>query len=84
MASPKPTSNELDFELELEPVDWQQLYLLSKLTPGQRMLAMAQAPAFARGILRGAFRWRFPDLSMAEINMMVLRYVNSVPEYRRE
>lgn len=40
------------------------------------MLAMAQASAFARGILRGAFRRRFPDLTMAEINMMVLRYVS--------
>ena len=83
-ATPKPTANESDFELELEPVDWQQLYLLAKLTPGQRMLAMAQASAFARGILRGAFRRRFPDLTMDEINMMVLRYVNAVPEYRRE
>jgi hypothetical protein len=82
--SRKPTPNVLDFELELEPVDWQQLYLLSRLTPGQRMLAMAQASAFARGILRGAFRRRFPDLPMAEINMMVLRYVSSVTEYRRE
>ena len=79
-----PTPNELDFELELEPVDWHQLYLLSKLTPGQRMPAMAQASAFARSLLRGAFRRRFPDLTVSEINMMVLRYVNSVPEYRRE
>ena len=83
-ASPKPISNELDFDLELEPVDWQQLYLLANLTPGQRMQAMAQASAFTRGILRGAFRRQFPDLTMAEINMMVLRYVDSVPEYRRE
>jgi hypothetical protein len=46
------------------------------------MLAMAQASAFARGILRGTFRRRFPDLSMAEINMMMLEYLNNVPEYR--
>ncbi len=70
------------YPLQLDPIDWPQLYLLAKLTPGQRMLAMAQTSAFARGILRGAFRRRFPDRSMAEINMMMLDYLNNAPEYR--
>jgi hypothetical protein len=67
----------------LDSVDWQQLYLLAKLTPGQRMVAMAQVSAFARGILRGAFRRRFPNLTMAEINMKMLQYLSNVPEYFR-
>ncbi len=42
-------------ELELAPVDWEQLRLLAKLTPGERMMAMAQTSAFqpraaARGV----------------------------------
>ncbi len=65
----------------LDPVDWQQLHLLAKLTPGQRMVAMAQASAFARGILRGAFRRRFPNLTMAEINMKMLQYLGATSEY---
>ncbi len=43
-------------ELELDPVDWEQLRLLAKLTPGERMMAMAQTSAFSRALLRGAFR----------------------------
>jgi hypothetical protein len=65
----------------LDSVDWQQLYLLAKLTPGQRMVAMAQASAFTRGILRGAFRRRFPNLTMAEVNMLMLGYLDNMPEY---
>jgi hypothetical protein len=67
----------------LDPVDWPQLYLLAKLTPGQRMMTMAQASAFARGILRGAFRRRFPNLTMAEINMKMMQYLSNAPEYFR-
>ena len=68
--------------LQLDPVDWPQLYLLAKLTPGQRMAAMAQISAFNRGLLRGAFRLRFPNRSLAEINMAMLDYLNHTPEYR--
>ena len=42
-------------ELELDPVDWEQLRLLAKLTPGERMMAMAQTSAFSRALLRGRF-----------------------------
>ena len=62
--------------LQLDPVDWPQLYLLARLTPGQRMAAMAQISAFNRGLLRGAFRRRFPHRSLAEINMTMLDYLN--------
>ena len=77
---PKATDRKLDnqtarSEVERLPtIDWQQVYLTARLKPGQRLLAMARASAFARGILRGAFRRRFPDHSLAEINMLVLEY----------
>lgn len=79
--APEPGPTEFNLELLLEPVDWQQLYLLANLTRGQRMQAMAQASAFARGLLRGAFRRRFPQLTLPEINMMMLEYLNSRPTY---
>lgn len=75
-------NNEFDYKPHLDSIDWPQLYRLAKLSPGQRMLAMAQASAFSRGLLRGAFRRRFPDLTMAEINMLMFEYLNNVPEYR--
>ncbi len=74
-------NNKQVVKLQLDPIDWQQLYLSAKLTPGQRIVAMSQASAFARGLLRGAFRRRFPDLSMAEINMVMFKYLNTLPEY---
>ena len=78
-------SNRLSSELDdLETVDWQQLYLMAKMTRSQRMLAMAETSAFARSILRGAFRRRFPNLTMAEINMLMMRYISAVPEYPYE
>jgi hypothetical protein len=49
-------------ELELEPVDWEQLELLARLTPAERALAMMRAQAFVMAGLRGAFARRFPEL----------------------
>jgi hypothetical protein len=70
-----------EFDLSFEPVDWPQLYTLAKLTPGQRMLAMAQSSAFMKSVLRGSFRRRFPDRSISEINMMMLAYLSNQSEY---
>lgn len=70
-------------ELELEPVDWEQMRLLSKLTPGERMMAMARASAFSRALLRGAFRRRYPGLPIEEINMLMFRYIERQKERGR-
>jgi len=63
------------FALELDPVDWQQMELLARLTPAQRWLAMAEASEFSLAGLRGTFRKRFPELSQSELNMKLLAYV---------
>jgi len=62
----------------LDPVDWVQLQLTARLSPGQRILAGMQARAFAVASLRGTFRRRVPDLSQAELNMKVLAYLTPV------
>ena len=51
---------------------------MAALTPGQRMLAMAEVSAFQRGLLRGAFRRRYPDLPIEEINMLMFRYIEDL------
>jgi len=63
------------FTLELDPVDWQQLELLARVSPARRLLTMMEASEFALAGLRGAFRQRFPELSQSELNMKVLAYV---------
>ena len=39
--------------IALDPVDREHLRHMAALTPGQRMLAMAEVSAFQRGMLRG-------------------------------
>jgi hypothetical protein len=65
-------------ELNLEPVDWEQLELLARLTPAGRALAMMRAQAFVMAGLRGAFARRFPELSRSELNMKVLAYCTPI------
>ncbi|MCB0255150.1 MAG: hypothetical protein KDI55_15615 [Anaerolineae bacterium] len=67
-------------ELQFDPIDWQQMQIFSSLTIGERMKAMAQVSAFNHGLLRGAFRRRYPDLPIEEINMLMLRYLEWMKE----
>ncbi len=64
-----------NFILELDPIDWQQMELLARVSPAQRLLTMMAASEFALAGLRGAFRRRYPELSQSELNMRVLAYV---------
>lgn len=65
-------------ELELDPIDWQQMELLARVSPAQRLLTMMAASEFALAGLRGAFRRRFPELSPSQLNMRVLAYVTEL------
>lgn len=75
-------SGETSSPLPFDPIDWQQLQLLARLTPAQRTLAMIRAAAFVRAGLRGTFRRRFPELSDEEINMKVLAYLSPLRGYK--
>jgi hypothetical protein len=65
----------LPFRLELDPIDWQQLELLARIPPSQRLLTMMAASEFALAGLRGTFSRRYPDLVPHQVNMRVLAYV---------
>ena len=58
-----------------DPIDVVQMELLAKLPPGKRIIPMLQATEMVRAGLRTAFRRKFPDLSMSEINMKILEYM---------
>ncbi|MBI4674054.1 MAG: hypothetical protein HY741_20600 [Chloroflexi bacterium] len=66
-----------NFVLELDPIDWQQLELLARVSPAQRLLTMMAASEFALAGLRGAFRRRYPELLPNELNMRVLEQIPS-------
>ena len=75
------TPSESDSNLSFDPIDWQQLELLARLTPAQRILLGMQAQAFARAALRGTLRRRFPKLSQSDLNMKVLAYFTPLRGY---
>ncbi len=62
----------------IAPVDWVQMRLLASLTPADRVLVAMQAQDFAMAALRGTLQRRFPELSLAELNMKVLAYLTPV------
>lgn len=61
-----------------DPIDWVQVDLLAKMPFEKRLLPGLNAQEFSMAALRGTFRRKFPDLSMAEINMKVLAYLTPV------
>ncbi|RJP53929.1 MAG: hypothetical protein C4586_00560 [Anaerolineaceae bacterium] len=56
-----------------EPIDWVQMEMLAKLPPGERYLVSLQKTEMLRADLRNKLTKDFPELSMSEINMKVLR-----------
>jgi hypothetical protein len=58
-----------------DPIDWVQMELLASMPPGRRIIPMIQASEMVRAGLRGAFRKKFPKLSLSEINMKILEYL---------
>jgi hypothetical protein len=76
------TASEDDLNLSFDPIDWQQLELLARLTPAKRVLLGMQAQALARAALRGTLRRRFPELSQSELNMKVLAHFTPLRGYK--
>lgn len=70
------TSDEISKIVDgLNPIDWVQMELLAKMPPGKRMYPSLHASAMIRAGLRTAFKRKFPNLSLAEINMKILDYL---------
>ena len=55
-----------------DPVDQQQVLLLSKLPPEKRLRLMLEARQLALGLVRGRLRRRYPQLSDAQLNLKAL------------
>jgi hypothetical protein len=76
------TSEEISAIVDgFDPIDRMQMELHAKLPPGRRMVPMVQASEMVRAGLRGTFRKKFPDLSLAEINMKILDYLTYMDKH---
>jgi hypothetical protein len=62
----------------IDPVDWQQMELLARLSPADRILTGLSVAEFAKAALRGTLSQRFPDWSLSQLNMVVLRHFTTV------
>ncbi len=61
---------------EFGPVDWEQLRLVIRLTPAQRLRVMLEARALAVALIPARLRRQFPDLSPREINLKLVEEVS--------
>ncbi len=63
---------------EFDPIDWVQIELLAKMPPAQRWLVGLRKTEVLRADLRIKLMEDFPELSLPEINMKVLRSFSPV------
>jgi hypothetical protein len=59
-----------------DPVDVEQIRLLSRLPPGRRIRVMLDARELAVGLIRGRLRRQHPELSLRELNLKVLEEID--------
>ncbi|HJR79224.1 MAG TPA: hypothetical protein VJ821_04060 [Anaerolineales bacterium] len=61
-----------------EPIDVEEIEIIARLTPGQRIFRMLERAEAIRSDLRNKLIEDFPELSLPEINMKVLRSLTPV------
>jgi len=67
--------SELSGSYRFDPIDLEQMRLLGRLTPGQRIQVMLDARELAVGLIRGRLRRQYPYLPLREINLRVLEEI---------
>lgn len=58
-----------------DPVDLDQMRLVGRLTPGQRIQRLLDARELLVGMMRGRLRRQYPHLSDRELNLKVLEEI---------
>ena len=61
-----------------DPIDIEEVEMIAKLPPGERWLVSLRKAEMIRSDLRNKLRKDFPELSIPEINMKVLRSLTPV------
>jgi hypothetical protein len=61
-----------------DPVDLDLMRLRASLTPGQRIRSMLDARELVVGLMRGRLQRHYPELSLREINLRLLKEVERV------
>ena len=61
-----------------DPLDVEEIKFIAKLTPSERILRMLQKAEMVRSDLRNKLMEDFPELTLPEINMKMLRSLTPV------
>jgi hypothetical protein len=72
------TANDTPFRFD--PVDLDQIRLLSQIPAGRRIQAMLDARELAVGLTRGCLRRQHPDPSLRELNLKALEEIERVQQ----
>ena len=73
------TSEEISAIVDsFDPIDVEEMKSMAELPPGKRWLIGYRKSEATRADLRNKFRQDFPELSLSEINMRVLRALTPV------
>jgi hypothetical protein len=73
---PVPCGHEARYRFD--PVDLELMRLRARLTPAQRIQSMLGARELVVGLIRGRLQRHYPDLSLPEINLKLLKEVDRV------
>ncbi len=65
-----------DYTPQFDPIDWEQVRLLARLKPQQRVRVMLEARELAVALIRARLKRRFPSLSPREINLKLVEEVS--------
>jgi len=73
------TSEEISAIVDgFDPIDWEEMEMLRAMPEGERWLVSLRKTEMLRADLRNKLMKDFPELSMPEINMKVLRSFTTV------
>jgi hypothetical protein len=61
-----------------DPIDWEEMELMRKMPPEERWLVSYRKTEAIRADLRNKLMKDFPELSLPEINMKILRSLSPV------
>ena len=63
-----------------DPIDRSQVILIANLRPQKRIYAMLEARELAVGLIRGRIHRRYPELSLAALNLKVIEEFSRVQQ----
>jgi hypothetical protein len=75
--NPSPNSN-----IRFDPLDPDQVRLLLRLSPGERIRVMLDAQALAKGLIMGRLRRQYPNLTSYELGFKFVEEIERAKQTR--